>query len=351
MRRPKTGSLLLDRPPLLTVIPAPPDHSSTAVIEEIPGLIKLHRNGHVERLPAMPEVPSTYSPEPGVVSGDVTINPSAGLWARIYVPRYPARHQLPVLLYFHGGGFCVGSPAWRCYHNFLARLAGTAACVVVSARYRLAPEHRLPAAYEDGVAALAWLRQQVGRAGADPGGWGWRTRCDFGRVFVAGDSAGAAIAYSATAPDITPPARVRGLILIQPFFSGEARTSSERNMAQSAKSALTLAAADCYWRLSLPTGTNRDSIWCNPICDEGLKKMESWKKMPPVLLCVAEMDILRDRNLEFCRALNRAGKRVELQMYGGVGHAFQVLQNYSLSQIRTTELISDVKDFMSSSSR
>ncbi|XP_020699121.1 probable carboxylesterase 17 [Dendrobium catenatum] len=347
MRRPKTGSLLLGSSTLLAVIPTPPDHSSAAVIEEIPGLIKLHRNGHVVRLPAMPEVPSTYSPEPGVVSGDVTINPSAGLWARIYVPRYPGRHPLPVLLYFHGGGFCVGSPAWRCYHNFLSRLAGTAACVVVSASYRLAPEHRLPAAYEDGVAALAWLRQQAGRAGADPGGWGWRARCDFGRVFVAGDSAGAAIAYSATAPNINPPARVRGLILIQPFFSGEARTSSERNLAQSAKSALTLAAADCYWRLSLPAGTNRDSIWCNPICDEGLKKMEN-RKMPPVLLCVAEMDILRDRNLEFCRALSRAGKRVELQMYGGVGHAFQVLQNYSLSEVRTTELISDVKDFMSS---
>lgn len=162
---------------------------------------------------------------------------------------------------------------------------------------------------------------------------------------MAGDSAGAAIAYSAAALDMRSPAPVRGLILVQPFFGGEARTTSEKNLAESAKSALTLAAADCYWRLALPACSNRDSVWCNPICDEGMKKMES-SKMPPVLLCVAEMDILRDKNLEFCRALKRAGKRVELQMHGGVGHAFQVLQNYSLSQVRTSELISDVKDFI-----
>ncbi|KAK8921629.1 putative carboxylesterase 17 [Platanthera zijinensis] len=141
---------------------------------------------------------------------------------------------------------------------------------------------------------------------------------------------------------------MRGVILVQPFFGGEARTASERSLRESAaKSALSLSAAECYWRLALPAGCDRDSVWCNPVGEEGLKKMERPASMPGMLVCVAEMDILRDRNLEFCGALKGAGKKVELEMYEGVGHAFHVLQSYyDLSQNRTNDLISDVTKFI-----
>ncbi|OAY71363.1 putative carboxylesterase 17 [Ananas comosus] len=265
-------------------------------------------------------------------------NSTTGVWARIYAPKLPGK--LPLLVYFHGGGFCVGSAAWSCYHEFLVQLATTAGCVIVSVNYRLAPEHRLPAAYQDGIAAMTWVRQQAS------GGW-WRSHVDFDRAFLCGDSAGAAVAFN-VAVQLGPSAGLRGLILIQPFFGGESRTASERNSVQSAaRSALTLAASDAYWRMALPAGASREHPWCNPL-SRGSPRVEQLR-IPPMLVCISEMDILKDRNLEFCKALRGGGKSVEQVVYGGVGHAFQILHNfYHLSKPRTHELLTHIKGFVNS---
>ncbi|KAM0955519.1 hypothetical protein ACFX2A_024392 [Malus domestica] len=69
-------------------------------------------------------------------------------------------------------------------------------------------------------------------------------------------------------------------------------------------------------------------------------------RLPSMMVCVSELDILKDRNFELCNGLSSMGKRVETTMYKGVGHAFQVLHNYQLSYSRTQELISHVKAFM-----
>lgn len=94
--------------------------------------------------------------------------------------------------------------------------------------YRLAPENRLPAAVDDGFAAVRWLREQ-----AIGGEELWLTEvADFGRVFVAGDSAGGDIAHNLAvglgrgSPDLDP-VRVRGYILLAPFFSGNVLTKLE----------------------------------------------------------------------------------------------------------------------------
>lgn len=319
------------------------------VIEQINGLIKLYKDGYVQRPPAMPEVPSTSSPEPGVTSRDVIIDHTTGVWARVYVPRRQSQQQhllslqlLPLLLYFHGGGFCVGSAAWRCCHEFLAKLSSQANCIVVSVNYRLAPEHRLPAAYEDGLSAVQWLRQQASYNGSnsDDSSW-WRSNCNFDRIYIAGDSSGANMAYNVSTQLGSV---LKGLILIQPFFGGEARTESELNSVQPRGSALTLATSDCYWRLALPPGANRDHPWCNPLA-RGWPDLEGLP-LPPAMVCVSEMDILKDRELEVCDAMRRAGKIVEHKMYEGVGHGFQVLHNYNLSQVRTQEMLTDIKAFL-----
>ncbi|KAJ6796978.1 Uncharacterized protein M6B38_221215 [Iris pallida] len=313
------------------------------VVEEIRGLIRLHKDGHVERPPAVPQVPCTWSPVPDVRSGDVVIDSSTGTWARFYVPTCHQQGQqqlLPLLVYFHGGGFCVGSAAWSCYHEFLARLASHAGCVVMSVNYRLAPEHRLPACYEDGLAAVKWARRQQ-QAGS---GW-WRARCDMNRVYLGGDSAGAAAAYNVSARLCPSASYLRGLVLIQPFFGGEARTGSEKSAVQPPKSALSLATSDCYWRLALPAGADRDHPWCNPLGRRS-PKLESLG-LPPALVCISEADILKDRNLEFCRAMRKAGKTVEHAVYAGVGHGFQVLHNYHASQARTQEMLTHIKSFLS----
>lgn len=345
------GALLLGDPKLNHQA-SNKDHGG-AVVEEIAGLIRVYKNGHVDRLPAVSDVPCTSVPDPNVTSRDAVIDHSTGVWARFYMPR--TQGQLPLLVYFHGGGFCVGSAAWSCYHEFLARLASRANCLIMSVNYRLAPENRLPAAYEDGLAAVKWVRQQASYGGSDDFNW-WRMHCNFSRVFLGGDSAGAAIAHNVATQlllgtlgdrhpeSVLKPVCLRGVILIQPFFGGEARTASERNLVQSSRSALSLTTSDCYWRMALPLGCNRDHPWCNPLA-KSAPRLEDLK-LPPVLVCISEMDILKDRNLEFCKALRTAGRSVEQATYAGVGHAFQVLHNHHMAETRTHEMLTHIKAFI-----
>jgi acetyl esterase/lipase len=90
------------------------------VVEEIHGLIRVYKDGHVERLPAIPVVPCTWAgtaPDAsgGVVARGVVVDPATGVWARLYAPTATSAGdgaRRPVVVYFHGGGFCVGSTAW-----------------------------------------------------------------------------------------------------------------------------------------------------------------------------------------------------------------------------------------------
>ena len=324
-------------------------HHNGAVVEEIHGLIRVYKDGHVERPQIVPCVTSLLPPDLGVTCGDIVIHKLTAIWARFYVPSAAVRShgKLPLLVYFHGGGFCVGSAAWSCYHDFLARLAAKAGCLIMSVNYRLAPENPLPAAYEDGFKALQWLKQ---KAISGAGEW-WSGSCNFSSIFLAGDSAGANITHhlatklgannEATA---LRPLVFKGTILIQPFFGGETRTHSEKQM--SSPSALSLTAADTYWRLALPYGANRDHPFSNPLSKGSIKSLQE-SSILPIMVCISEMDILKDRNLEFCGALDSAGKkRVEHVVYKGVGHAFQILNKSPLSQTRTLEMLSHINSFV-----
>ncbi|KAF5745280.1 carboxylesterase 6 [Tripterygium wilfordii] len=316
-------------------------HQHGPVIEEIEGLIKVYKDGHVERPQIIPCVTTALPPKLNVTSGDVLLDIFTNTWSRFYVPTSFQPNKLPLMVYFHGGGFCIGSAAWSCYHDFLARLSAKAGCVIMSVDYRLAPENPLPTAYEDGIKALMWLKQQIL---CRSGEW-WSRQCDLSRVFVAGDSAGANIAHNVVTRLGSCESRalnLKGTILIQPFFGGETRTQSEKCSAQSTRSALSLGASDTYWRLALPRGSNRDHPWCNPM----VTKLEELKVLP-TMVCISEMDILKDRNLELYGAWRRAGKKVECVVYKGVGHAFQILNKSQLSQIRSQEMMSHIKTFVS----
>lgn len=313
-----------------------PQHK--VLLEEIEGLIKVYKDGHVERPQIVPNVTSKLPLELGVTSSDIVIDRYTNIWARLYVPKISSSCQgnkLPLLIYFHGGGFCVGSSSWICYHEFLAKLASIANCVIMSINYRLAPENRLPAAYDDGVKTIVWIRQKV-LIGANEDYW-WLNKVNFSSIYLVGDSAGGNIAYNVAIRlcskigDLKP-IILKGTILIQPFFGGESRTCSEKYTSQSPQSPLTLASADTYWRLALPTGANRDHPWCNPVAKESVDLVDI-RNIPGILVCISELDILRDRNLEFCATLNRVGnkKDVEYVIFKGVGHAFQVLNKSQLS--------------------
>ncbi|PON78203.1 Alpha/beta hydrolase fold [Parasponia andersonii] len=118
-------------------------------------------------------------------------------------------------------GFCVGFTAWHCYHEFLANFSTKANCVIIFVNYRLAPEHRLLATYEDDLNALIWIKYQA--------------------------HARANIAYHVTMrlADMDDAVLrwfwLKAVILIQPFFGEWSRTWSEKRADQPLNSALTLS--------------------------------------------------------------------------------------------------------------
>jgi acetyl esterase/lipase len=321
-------------------------HHSSSIVEEIKGLIRVHKDGYIERPNIVPCVTTDLSPNLNVISRDIIIDNVTNIWARFYVPNSQIK-KLPLLVYFHGGGFCVGSAAWSCYHEFLAMLCSKIGCLIMSVNYRLAPENPLPAPYDDGLNSLIWLKKQFLYQNENSEFSWWTKKCNFSNVFLGGDSAGGNIAYNVAKRvnlnscegNVLRPLNLKGLILIQPFFGGKIRTESEKCIAGSA---LNLVASDTYWRLALPYGEDRDHPWCNP-----LVKLEELKAlMMPMLVCISEMDILKDRNLEFCDALESVGKRVEYEVFKGVGHAFQILSKSQVSKIRVVQMMDCVKSFM-----
>ncbi|KAL4577603.1 hypothetical protein LXL04_013713 [Taraxacum kok-saghyz] len=315
----------------------------TPMVEEITGLIRVHKDGYVERPPVVPHASCMVPSELRVVATDVTIDKYTNLWARVYTPsnrHYFSSKVLPVVVYFHGGGFCVGSASWVCYHDFLANLARVACCVIVSVNYRLAPENRLPAAYDDGVNAVFWLKQECLNGTVKELKW-----CDLSRLYIAGDSAGANIAHHVAKRLVSNPVlSPKGVVLIQPFFGAESRTVSEKQSVQTTSSALTLSASDTYWRLALPVGATRDHPWCNLFAKDATRLSDS--RLFKTMVCVAELDILKDRNLELAAALSSVGASVQTVIYKDVGHAFHVLNNHPIARTRTHDMMTHLKGFI-----
>ncbi|EPS72527.1 hypothetical protein M569_02230, partial [Genlisea aurea] len=140
------------------------------------------------------DVPACSEPRRGVATADVTVDASRNLWFRLFVPVTEEadrrrRRRLPVLVFFHGGGFVFLSADNRQYDSVCRRFAREIPAVVVSVNYRLAPEHRYPSQYEDGFDVLKFL---------DGEDYVLPVHADLSRCFIAGDSAGGNIAHHVT---------------------------------------------------------------------------------------------------------------------------------------------------------
>ncbi|CAO1947692.1 unnamed protein product [Urochloa humidicola] len=169
-------------------------------------------------------LPASLHDASGVASKDVTIDPATNVSVRLYLPPIAAAGaaaKLPVVVYFHGGGFMVESADSAPYHRYLNALTARAGAVVVSVDYRRVPEHRLPAAYDDSWAALSWTLAAARGSASPPEPW-LAEHGDPARVFLAGDSAGANIAHNVAmraggAGEVLP-AAIRGVLLVHPYF-------------------------------------------------------------------------------------------------------------------------------------
>ncbi|CAN6202105.1 unnamed protein product [Urochloa humidicola] len=106
-------------------------------------MVRQYRSGRVERFMNMPPLPAGTDPATGVVSKDVVLDPATGLWARLFLPpgvtADPGK-KLPVLVYYHGGAYVVGSAADPFTHNYLNALVAEAGVLAVAPEYRLAPD-------------------------------------------------------------------------------------------------------------------------------------------------------------------------------------------------------------------
>ncbi|KAJ6713930.1 CELL DEATH ASSOCIATED PROTEIN [Salix viminalis] len=208
----------------------------------------------------------------GVATRDVTIDENSGLGARIYLPQHePDRsadhnsNKLPVIIHFHGGGFCISRADWYMYYYIYSRLARSAPAIVVSVYLRLAPEHRLPAAIDDGFSALMWLRA-LARGDHDSYEPWLSNYGDFNRVFLIGDSSGANLVHHVAARagevDLSP-VRLAGGIPVHPGFVRSERSKSE--MEQPESPFLTLDMVDRFLKLALPKGCSKDHPFTCPM--------------------------------------------------------------------------------------
>lgn len=296
------------------------------IVDQVSGWLTLYEDGSVDRSwTGPPEVKFMTDHVPPhdhfideVATEDITT--SDGLKLRIYTPEKQENddEKLPIILHFHGGGFCISEADWYMYYVIYARLARAAKAVVVSPYLRRAPEHRLPAACDDGFAALLWL-QSIAK-GESNHTW-LHDHADFSRVFLIGDSSGGNVVHqvAARAGD-TPlnPLKVAGAIPIHPGFCRAERSKSELEKPETPF--LTLDMADKFLGLALPEGATKD----HPItCPMGEAAPPiAGLKLPPYLYCIAEEDMLTDTEMEFYEAMLRANKDVELYVSHGVGHSF-----------------------------
>uniref|UniRef100_A0ACD5TRA5 Uncharacterized protein n=1 Tax=Avena sativa TaxID=4498 RepID=A0ACD5TRA5_AVESA len=308
------------------------------VVEDVPGVLQLLSDGSVIRGDESVLWPKDPLPDvPGVQWKDVLYHAAHALSVRVYRPEsspssVTGSSKIPVLVYFHGGGYCLGSYTQPHFQTYCLRVAAELPAVVLSVQYRLAPEHRLPAAIEDGTAFLSWLRCQAelgAGGGADP----WLAEsADFARTFISGASAGANLAHHVTVQAATTqkqpavhPLRVAGYVLMSAFFGGADRTAAEVNPPLDVT--LTVDGSDKLWRMSLPVGASRDHPVANPFGPESPSLVPV--DLPPVLVVTPEKDVLRDHVLGYAARLREMGKAVEVAEFLGERHGFSVLQPFS----------------------
>lgn len=239
-------------------------------------------------------------PEMAEVREEVFDGSNGPVPVRLLYPDVP--RPAPVLVYFHGGGWVVGS--LETHHRAMRYLALKSGCVVAAVDYRLAPEHKFPEPLDDCVAAIDHIRMH----GTD---WG----LDAGRLAVGGDSAGANLALAAT---LTLRDRgdspVRSLTLFYGCFDRELEDESHSLFGDGSFGLSTLSMR-WFWNHYLRDASDAQNPLACPL-------KADLTGLPPTQLYPAGLDPLRDDSIEMKARMEAAGVPVEYKLYPGVCHAF-----------------------------
>jgi acetyl esterase len=248
-------------------------------------------------------------PVESVTAIDIPSRDGQSIDARLYKPveLIGTSKPLPVLLYFHGGGYCVGGLD---SHDSLCRsLAALTPCCVLNVAYRLAPEYRFPTAVYDAQDAYRWVLSSASCYGLD-----------INRLAVGGDSAGGTLAtgLALVARDEKWPQPVYQ-VLLYPCTNAWQDTESHQRLAQG----YLLEAETLQWMFNnyLRDETDRRDWRFAPLQADNLSDVA------PALLVLAEYDPLLDEGIAYGEALKAAGVSTQIKVYSGMIHDFARLGN------------------------
>ena len=291
------SSLDLVDPELRPSLEAFPIRGFTA--EMLPAI----REGMTQMLAALPVPDDALQPEERFVPG-----PKGAPDVRVLIWRPgQAPGNLPAIFHIHGGGYIVGTPETMAQeHRMLVELLG---CAIVSVDYRLAPEAPYPAPIEDCYAALVWVWENAAALGIDPN-----------RIGLSGESAGGGLAAA-----LALLARDRGKVplafqhLIYPMLDDRTCTLADPHPHTGAH-VWTHESNVFGWSSLLgraPGGADVDA-YAAPA------RATDLAGLPPTYLAVGALDLFLEEDLDYARRLTRAGVAVELHVYPGAFHGFQI---------------------------
>lgn len=254
-----------------------------------------------DRFIVLAEARRQMAPEPVHQVRDLNIpGPGGQVAIRVYSPDIPV--PAPALIYFHGGGWVLGDLDG---HDHVCRaLANSVPCVVLSVDYRLAPEHKFPAAVDDSYAATAWIAAHTAGFGVDPS-----------RIAVGGDSAGGNLA--AVVSQIARDRRGPNIVFQLLIYPGTDMRMGMPSIDENADGPL-LTKTAMTWFVNHYLNSEADRL--NPLASPLLASDLS--RLPPAFIITAECDPLRDEGEEYGRRLERAGVTAGIQRYQGMPHGF-----------------------------
>jgi len=270
-----------------------------------PDLQKVTPNDARHGLRALAQAAGFQNVQTGGIEDGELPGPAGPLPYRIYTPAGAADGPLPGIVYFHGGGFVLG--CLDSHDGLCRQLANASGCRLVSVCYRLAPEHRFPAAVEDAIAALGWVSGEAARLGIDPQ-----------RIVVAGDSAGGNLAAVVSQlVSRTGGPKIALQVLFCPATDGVRDTESLRAFAEG----YLLEAEGIRWfseHTYHPDADLRDPR-ISPLHAADLSGL------PPAHIHTAACDPLRDEGKAYADRLQQSGVEVSYTCHDGMIHYFYAL--------------------------
>jgi acetyl esterase len=244
-------------------------------------------------------IPFLNANAPDVARVDEAVQVASGVHADVLVP--PGTPPFPVLLYLHGGGWSIGSPAT---HGKLARqLCAGAGAIVVTVDYRLAPEHPFPVPLDDCVAAARWTRVNIGRWGGDAG-----------RLAVGGDSAGGNLTV-AVINDLRGEIAFRGALLLYGAFDVLGCWRDYDRWAPEEDPVLPKHTMKLMLDAYFSGGASNDDPRMSPL-------KADLSAFPPACLICGTWDPLFGDSIALQERLQSLGRRATLHRYPEMPHAF-----------------------------